>query len=166
MNMKILCLFCNEKISEYKPRTIQKCCETPNLIIDKGEVCTNCGIIDFNYKCISPYINFYDIKFRTKTIYNPKYWIIRKINSYGIKQVTYNTQDKILRICKEIYKIKDTTRIISINYIIRCLFRKMKIIFYKSIPLPKSQKTRIYYKRWWKRIIRLIGGKINNIIQK
>ena len=54
---------------------------------------------------------------------------------------------------------------VSINYIIRCIFKMMKMD-YKFIPLPKSQKTRMYYKKWWESIKILIGDKINNIIQK
>ena len=146
-----ICLFCNLQLEEYKPKTIQKCCENPNFIFDKGRVCINCGIIDFNYTYIIPYINFHEnkYKFRIKTIYNPKYWILKTLDSYEIKQITYNTQDKILRICKEIYKIEyKRNRMVSINYIIRCIFKMMKRD-YEFIPLPKSQKTRMYYKKWW-----------------
>ena len=70
-----ICLFCNLQLEEYKPKTIQKCCENPNFIFDKGRVCINCGIIDFNYSYMIPYMNFPEDKYkiRIKTIYNPKY---------------------------------------------------------------------------------------------
>ena len=166
-----MCQFCNLQLEYYKPIAIQKCCKTPNFIIDKGKVCTNCGVIDFYYKSILPYIDFHENKwkFRQKSIYNPKYVILKTLYSYKtnqIKHLTYNTQDKILRICKEIYKIKNNRkRMVSILYIIRLIFEMMNME-YKFIPLPKSKKTRIYYIKWRKNIIKLIGDKINLIIQK
>ena len=62
----ILCPFCDLQLEEYQPKIIQKCCEKPNLIIDKGRVCTNCGTIDFNYKYISPYLDFYENKYKIR----------------------------------------------------------------------------------------------------
>ena len=51
-----------------------------------------------------------NIKLEKKTIYNPKYCILKKLYSYKIKQLTNNAQDKILRIFKEIYKIEDNRK--------------------------------------------------------
>ena len=168
----ILCPFCNLQLEEeYKPIKIEFCCDQQHFINDNGIVlCINCGIKSINDEYVMPYINFYEnkFKFRTKTIYNPKYCILKTLKSYKIKLLTYKTQDKILRIFKEIYNVErkdNRKRMISIHYIIRCIFKMMKMD-YKFIPLPKSKKTIEYYKTWWITAIILIEDKINNIIQK
>ena len=56
-------------------------------------------------------------------------------------------------------------RMISINFIMRRIFKMMGIP-YKKIPISKSKKTLASYERYWNLIISLIGDRMKEIIDE
>ena len=167
------CPFCGDyKLHETQNIKKYKCCDKMKLINNNGTmVCQICGIITY-YEYCNEYIDFYEkkYKFRGKTIYNRYYHVQHILNSYDKKQFTYHTRDKKFNIFKKIDIIQEEVnnnrkRMISIHYIIRCIFKTMNLE-YKFIDLPKSKKTLQHYKSWWRNVLGLIGQEIYDIIQK
>ena len=72
---------------------------------------------------------------------------------------------------KEINKIlpqinNDRKRIININFILKILFKMMKIEKADQIPVSSSPKTISCNEMYWDQIVSLIGDKINTINQR
>ena len=85
-------------------------------------------------------------------------------------QITLDNKNIICQVFEEIEKILPRVncgrkRMISINFILRRLFKMMKIPR-DGIKITKSKKTLAYYKEYWKNIKLLIGDKIKYIIHK
>ena len=97
------------------------------IINDNGEnVCRSCGSVhsyDFAIENIDFYENMY--KIRRKSVYHRKYYIEKVVMDISRK----NKIDRILKMFNEIEKILSQIngkrkRMISINYILKQLFKK------------------------------------------
>ena len=56
-------------------------------------------------------------------------------------------------------------RLISINYILKMLFKMMKLS-YDNIPISKSKRTLAFNEKYWNSVMSLIGTGIHSIIDK
>ena len=82
--------------------------------------------------------------------------------------MSHENKTKICRVFEETEKILpqvngDRKRMISINYILTRLLKRMKIPRVR-IKITKSKKTLAYYEQYWNNIKLLIGDKIKYII--
>ena len=172
---QLFCDFCDLKLCDYKSKQEDTCCDQKDILNDNGmNVCQNCGSI-YGYKMVSEYVDFYENKhrYRRKSVYYRKYHIQNKINDISNKHklhISYNNTQKIHLIFKEINKILlqvngDRKRMVSINYILKQLFKMLRIPD-KDIEISRSKSTLAYYKQYWGRICSLIGDKIESIVNQ
>ena len=171
---EITCPFCNQNLDKKQKHIVKYdlCCDCQNIINDKGKlVCQSCGVVQ-GYEYVKEYVDFHQNmhKMKRKSIYHRKYHIINKLldikQKYNI-QLTYQQQNNIEKIFSEIDKVtnqinNNRKRLISINYILIQILKKMNLPFEK-IPISKSKKTLTLYQKYWKSITELVD--INNIIQ-
>ena len=146
------CPFCDQNLDSNEKQRLVKyelCCDCQDIINDNGmSVCLSCGIVQ-GYNIASEYIDFYENrhKFKRKSVYHREYHINNTIidieQKYNIK-ISYHDKRKIERVFAEIGNIIDQVngnrkRMISVNYIMRMIFKMMGIP-YKKIPISKSKK--------------------------
>ena len=112
-------------------------------------------------------------KIRRKSVYHRKYHIENVINNISRENKIQLNSDKIDRICKVFVEIDNVLpevndggkRMISINFILRQLFRTLRLP-YKDIRITKSERTMKYYIHYWAKVQLLIGDRIQSIIGK
>ena len=170
---EISCPFCDKILDCNKKPKDDLCCDMRDIINDNGMlVCRICGVVQ-GYNYVKEYVDFYENrhKFKRKSVYHREYHINNTIidieQKYNIK-ISYHDKRKIERVFAEIGNIIDQVngnrkRMISVNYIMRMIFKMMGIP-YKKIPISKSKKTLAFYNKYWASIMSLIGDKIKSII--
>ena len=173
----IVCPFCDQILdSDEKPRLVKNelCCDNQYIINEDGMlVCQICGVIQ-GYNYVKEYVDFYENRHRfiRKSVYHREYHINNTIidieQKYNIK-ISYHDKRKIELVFAELGKILPLVngtrkRMISINFIMRMIF-KMMGISYEKIPISKSKKTLAFYDRYYASIMFLIGDKIKSIIE-
>ena len=175
---EISCPFCDKNLdSNEKPkdRLVKNdlCCVNQDVINEDGMlVCQICGVVQ-GYNYVKEYVDFYKNrhKFIRKSVYHREYHINNAImdvkQKYNI-EISYHQKCKIDAIFVEIGKILNEVnstrkRMISINFIMRMIFKMMGIP-YEKIPISKSKKTLAFYDKYWVSIMSLIGDKIKSII--
>ena len=176
----IVCPFCHQKLedSNEKPQDrlvkYYSCCDNQDVINEDGMlVCRSCGIVQ-GYESSVEYVNFYGNRHRfiRKSVYHREYHINNTLidieQKYNIK-ISYHDKRKIELVFAELGKILPLVngtrkRMISINFIMRMIF-KMMGISYEKIPISKSKKTLAFYDRYYASIMFLIGDKIKSIIE-
>ena len=164
-----MCYFCCQ-LFVVENKAVELCCSGEEMEnIDGMNVCRNCGLV-YGYVYVDEKINFYEnmYRIRRKSIYNRKYHIDNVLNSISEIQFTHHQRKQIHKVFAEINKVLNEIndgrkRIISIKYIIKELF-KMLGLPYKDINVTKSKRTLSYYKQFWKRVLSLIGNRIQSII--
>ena len=119
------------------------------------------------------YFIFYDNihKIRKKSVYHRNYHIDNMLDNISCEnniQLTYHQRENTCKVFIEIdsvlHKVNNgRKRMISIKYVIKQLF-KMLGLPYKDINVTKSKRTLSYYKQHWKRVLSLIGDRIQLII--
>ena len=172
---EICCPFCGTKLQDYESKQDNSCCDNKEIIKDEGmNVCQNCGSV-YGYEVAREYVDFYENmhRFRRKSIYHRKYHIRNKIIDIRVKhklRISISDTQKIYLIFEEIDKIlsqvkRGRKRMISIDYILRQLFRMLRLP-YKDLRITKSKRTLAFYEQYWDGIDSLIGDKIQSIIHK
>ena len=152
------------------------CCGTQQIENLNGiGTCISCGQVD-NYTTENEFIdysvNIYKIK--KKSIYCRYYHVENVINKLCLDDKIKLTIYQRLAIYK-IFDLIDTIipkvnntgrkRLISINYILRMIFKMMKLS-YDNIPISKSKRTLAFYEKYWNSVMSLIGTRIHSIIDK
>ena len=173
-----ICPFCKQPLEDEKKCDIIEeyylCCDCQEIIINNGYiVCRNCGIVQ-GYKKAKEFINFYEnlYRIRRKSVYHRKYHLNNILMEMSIKKninFSVEQRNKILRIFYEIGAIIDQMkgerkRMISLNFILVQVMRMMDLPFNK-IQISKSKRTLNSYQEYWKKIMLLIGDKIENILK-
>ena len=175
------CPFCNQNLedSDEKPRDRSAkyylCCDCQDIINDNGMiVCRSCGIVQ-GYETAREYVDFYENrhKMKRKSVYHRKYHINNILMDISTEHnITFSVEqkNKIMRIFSEIGKILpqmngERKRMISLNFILRQVFRMMGLPFNK-IQISQSKKTLASCQQYWTQIILLIGDRIKGIIDK
>ena len=169
------CPFCDLKLGDYESKQDDSCCDNKEIIKDKGMIiCQNCGSVH-DYEQLQEYVDFYENmhRFRRKSIYHRKYRVQNKIIDIGVKhklRISISDTQKIYIIFEEVDKILSQVnngrkRMISVNYILRQLFRMLRLP-YKDLRITKSKRTLAFYEQYWDGIDSLIGDKIRSIIHK
>ena len=167
------CPFCDEQLQE-PLTTCLPCCEKQNIFDNEGtNVCQSCGTVN-SYGITSEYIDFHENKHRfvQKSVYQRKYHLENKLRDICSKynlQISVHDLAKIHQVFIEIDKILpqlngDRKRMISINFILKQLFKILGIP-HENILVTKSKKTMEIYKQNWLKIMLLIGDK-KNIIKR
>ena len=171
---EVVCPFCNQQIDFVRKPRDDKCCDNQDIINDNGiHVCQTCGVVQ-GYDYVKEYVDFYENKhrFMRKSVYHREYHINNCImnvkKKYNI-EISYNQTCKIDRVFTEIGNVINEVngkrkRMISINFIMRRIFKMMGIP-YKKIPISKSKKTLAFYNQYWVSVMSRIGDKINDITQ-
>ena len=166
------CPFCDQQLVEaYK--VVESCCSEQNMeTVDGTNTCMNCGLVD-GYDYVTGYFNFYDNihKIRKKSVYHRKYHIDNVLDNISCEnniQLTYHQRKKIHKVFIEIdsvlHKVNNgRKRMISIKYHIKQLFEMLGLP-YKDINVTKSKRTLSNYEQYWKRVLSLIGNRIQSII--
>jgi len=169
-----VCPFCDQQIDFVRKPKDDKCCDNQYIINDDGMLaCLSCGIVQ-GYKSSVEYVNFYENrhKLKRKSVYHREYHINNILldieEKYNI-EVSYHQKCKIDRVFTEIGNVINEVngkrkRMISINFIMRRIFKMMGIP-YKKIPISKSKKTLAFYNQYWVSVMSRIGDKINDITQ-
>ena len=175
----IVCPFCDQKLEDSNEKPQDRlakyylCCDNQYIINDDGMLaCLSCGVVQ-GYNYVKEYVDFYKKrhKFIRKSVYHRKYHINNKIlkiqEKYHI-EISNCQKHKIDAVYVEIGRIINTInssrkRMISINYIMRKIFKLMGIP-YENIPISKSKKTLTFYEKYWDKIMSLVGDKIKSII--
>ena len=177
----VVCPFCKWTLedSDEKPRVRSVeyyfCCDCQDIINNDGMiVCRSCGIVQ-GYGTAREYVNFYENihRMKRKSVYHRKYHLNNILMDIGTKHnitFSFEQKNKIMRIFSEIGKIfpqmnGERKRMISLNFILRQVFRIMGLPFNK-IQISESKKTLASYQRYWTQIILLIGDRIKGIIDK
>ena len=166
------CPFCEQLIEEVN-KVVETCCDEQELEnINCTNTCVNCGLVHGDVYIIG-YINFYAnmYKIRLKSVYNRKYHIENVMNSISFEnniKLTNHERNKIYEIFNEINSIlhkfnNRRKRMISIRYLIKQLFKMLKLP-YKDIHITKSNSTLKKYDKYWEKVQLLIGDKIQSII--
>ena len=176
----IVCPFCDQKLEDSNEKPQDRlakyylCCDNQYIINDDGMLaCLSCGVVQ-GYNFVNEYVDFYDNrhKFIRKSVYHREYHINNILldieEKYNI-EVSYHQKCKIDRVFTEIGNVINEVngkrkRMISINFIMRRIFKMMGIP-YKKIPISKSKKTLAFYNQYWISVMSRIGGKINDITQ-
>ena len=169
-----VCPFCDQQIDFVRKPKDDKCCDNQYIINDDGMLaCLSCGIVQ-GYKSSVEYVNFYENrhKLKRKSVYHREYHINNILldieEKYGI-EISHHQKCKIDRVFTEIGNVINEVngkrkRMISINFIMRRIFKMMGIP-YKKIPISKSKKTLAFYNQYWVSVMSRIGDKINDITQ-
>ena len=170
-----ICIYCNQLLIEGDKAT-DLCCNKPNIENLNGlNTCVSCGIVN-GYITDNEYIDLYTnlYKIKKKSIYCRYYHVENVINKLCLDDKIKLTIYQRLAIYK-IFDLIDTIipkvnntgrkRLISINYVLRMVFKMMKLS-YDNIPISKSKRTLAFYEKYWDSILSLIGDKIQSIIDK
>ena len=168
---EVVCFMCHKQIADIdiQCNTKKYCreCNRPSLIeADDMILCSECGVVDHYIDALDT--SFYDShNMKKKSIYKSKYYIQNVLNQISKKQKMQVPVRICLLICEVIDLIRSSEelmkgrkRIISINYIIRLIFRRAGIK-HDFIPLSRSRTTQKKYRAFWKRVMKSdIGNKI------
>ena len=170
---EVVCFMCHKQITDIETLCMRNdlCqeCNSAMLIDDNGIiVCTSCGYVTDYHNVLD--VTFYDSHhIKKRSIYRSKYYIQKALNQFSKKhQLQVPIQIRLL-ICEVIELIRSSEelmqgrkRIISINYIIRQIFKRAGLP-YKFIPLSRSRTTRKKYRAFWKQVMK---SDIGNIIRR
>ena len=169
-----ICPFCDELLIEGVKITVNICCDKQNIEnVNSFNTCLNCGLVHGYNTTDNEYIDFHTniYKIRKKSVYNRFYYIENVLNKLCLNGVELTNKQR-----GQIYKIfdlidtiipkvnNDRKRLISINYIIKMIFKMIKLPY--DVPISRSKKTIKYYKNYWDNVINLIGDKIQVIIDQ
>ena len=84
------CPFCDQQLIKVEVKSIESCCDKPDIINDNGKkVCKHCGLVD-GYEQVKEYVNFYENihRIRRKSVYHRKYHVenasTRQISIYHV----------------------------------------------------------------------------------
>ena len=168
------CPFCNELLIPCVKDTVYTCCDKQNIEnTNCFNTCLNCGLVYGYTTYDNEYIDFHAniYKIRKKSVYNRFYYIencLYKLCLNGV-DLTYKQRAIIYKIFDLIDTIipkvnENRKRLISINYILKMLFKMMEIPY--DVQISKSTKTVKYYKNYWDNVMNLIGDKIQAIIDQ
>lgn len=151
----LACPFCNQNLdSNEKPRyrlvKYDLCCESPDIVNDEScVVCCSCGIVQ-GYESSVEYVNFHlnKHKMKRKSVYHREHHINNVLLHLSAKykiNLSFDQKNRIIRVLHEIEKILpdvngNRKRMISINFIMRKIFKMMGIP-YDKIPTTTSKKT-------------------------
>ena len=159
-NEYIFCPFCDEQLNDISPKK-EQCCDNMSVMKDISEmnVCTSCGSV-LGYNIVKEYVDFYDNRHKirlSQKISHTKINVLINLRKKHDIDVSYDQQQKIEKVFKEIGKVNDLVyenrkRMISINYILRKLFLLMNKPF-DMIPITKSKKTLKIYHKFWNKIL-------------
>jgi len=164
--------FCDRLLVEVD-KVVEPCCSEENMEnINNMNICVNCGLV-YGYDYVAKYVDFYTNMYmiRRKSVYNRKYHIENVLNSILCEnniQLTYNQREKIYKVFAKIDDVlneinDEHKRIISIKYILKKLFKMLKLP-YKCINVTKLKSTLNYYKQYWEKVQSLIGNEIQSMI--
>ena len=170
-----ICPYCFELLIK-GDTSLNLCCESQQIENLNGIfTCISCGQVD-NYDTQNDFVdysvNIYKIK--KKSIYCRCYHVENVINKLCLdnkikltiyqRLVIYKIFNLIDKIIPEVNK-SGRKRLISINYILKMIFKMMKLS-YKNIPISKSKRTLVFYEKYWNSVMSLIGTEIHSIIDK
>ena len=169
-----ICPFCDQLLMEGDKTTTDLCCNKQNIEnLNSFNTCVNCGAVHGYNTTDNEYIDFYAnlYKIKKKSVYNRFYYIENVLDKMCLNNgvdLTNKQRGMIYKIFDLIDtilpKVNNTTRkrLISINYILKMIFKMMGLPY--DVSISKSKKTIKYYEKYWDNVISLIGDKIQSII--
>ena len=150
---EFICPYCDQLLITCD-KVDDLCCDGQQIEDLNGIMtCISCGQVN-GYVNDTGFIDYYENlhKIKRKSVYNRKYHIENKLNSfiyYRKIELTFDQRNRIYKVFKEIDNIlkyvnkKDRKRIISVNYLLRMILKMMKLS-YDNIPVTKSVRTHSY----------------------
>ena len=107
---EICCPICNKGLDDRSPIRLDLCCQSQDVINDKGtNVCRSCGVVQ-GYRSVKEYVDFYESKhrFRRKSVYHREYHVINRIDFLSGEsnvQMLHEDKAKMVRIFKEVDRV-------------------------------------------------------------